>query len=233
MSKFNYVYEDPTTFVEVSGSTPYGIYDTDEAFQSESLSICKFVSRRLGHPVMQLEMATGSIYAMFEEAVTEYSTHINNFNIKTSSVTVELSDAKHGGESLSDILQRQEYHLINADVTIYYKSPSCTDFSHSSIDVGPFGCPRVYEGKVNAVQESKDKITLSIEDGFSSNLELELPYWKVGTENDVPDKWKNKPYPMFYGELENAPTIGKLSSGSFTLYPDYYDINNIYQLALF
>ena len=155
------------------------------------------------------------------------SVDLDNFRIKTSSVTVELSDAKHGGESLSDILQRQEYHLINADVTIYYKSPSCTDFSHSSIDVGPFGCPRVYEGKVKAVQESKDKITLSIEDVFSSNLELELPYWKVGTENDVPDKWKNKPYPMLYGELKNAPTIGKLSSGSFTLYPDRYDINNI------
>ena len=80
--KFGYTYTDPTDINEITGSTPYGYYDNDDAFVSESLSVCKFVSRRLGHPVMQLEMNSGSIYAMFEEAVSEYSQHINNYNIK-------------------------------------------------------------------------------------------------------------------------------------------------------
>ena len=38
------------------------------------------VSRRLGHPVMQLEIDSGSMYAMFEEAVSEYSTQVNHYN---------------------------------------------------------------------------------------------------------------------------------------------------------
>jgi len=82
MSKFSYIYEDPTYPHQVTGSTPYGTYDNDEQFQSESLNICKFVAGRLGHPVMQLEFNTGSIYAIFEESVSEYSQHINHYNMK-------------------------------------------------------------------------------------------------------------------------------------------------------
>ena len=82
MSKFDYTYSDPSAIENIVGSTPYGIYDSDETFVSESLSICKFVSSRLGHPVMQLEFNSGSIYAMFEEAVSEYSTQINHYNMK-------------------------------------------------------------------------------------------------------------------------------------------------------
>ena len=80
--KFGSVYTDPTSISEITGSTPYGTYDDDPSFISESINICKFVSRRLGHPVMQLEMNSGSIYAMYEEAVSEYSTQINQHNIK-------------------------------------------------------------------------------------------------------------------------------------------------------
>ncbi len=79
-TKSDFIYVDPSS--NASGSTPYGIYDNDNAFASESISVCKFVARRLGHPVMQLEFDSGSIYAMFEEAVSEYSSHINNYNIR-------------------------------------------------------------------------------------------------------------------------------------------------------
>ena len=82
MAKFDYVYTDPSAVENVVGQTPYGIYDSDETFVSESLQVCKFVARRLGHPVMQLEFNSGSIYAMFEEAISEYSTQINHYNMK-------------------------------------------------------------------------------------------------------------------------------------------------------
>ena len=97
MSKFSYIYADPTSVSQVTSSTPYGLYDTDIAFQSESLSICKFVARRLGHPVMQLEFNSGSIYAMFEESVSEYSQHINNYNIKNWMWNSYGSDNKLSG----------------------------------------------------------------------------------------------------------------------------------------
>ena len=81
MPKLDYAYSDPTSFV--SGSqTPYGTYDADSTFQTDILSVTKWVARRLGYPVLQLEIPSGSIYACFEESINEYSSHINNYNIK-------------------------------------------------------------------------------------------------------------------------------------------------------
>ena len=82
MSKFNYLYEDPSTADQVIGNTPHGIYDSDTTFQNESIQIVKYVARKLGHPVMQLELNSGSIYACYEEAVSDYSVYINNYNTK-------------------------------------------------------------------------------------------------------------------------------------------------------
>jgi glutaredoxin 2 len=80
--KFSYIYEDPTNINQITGSTPFGIYDSDKSFISESLQITKYVARKLGHPVMQLEMNSGSIYATYEESVSEYSQQINHYNMK-------------------------------------------------------------------------------------------------------------------------------------------------------
>ena len=71
MSKFLFLYQDPSDGFDVIGETPHGIYDNDTEFQNDSLNICKYVSRKLGHPVMQLEFNSGSIYACFEEAVSD------------------------------------------------------------------------------------------------------------------------------------------------------------------
>ena len=46
------------------------------------MSVTKWCAKRLGYPVLQLEIPSGSIYACFEESISEYSQHINNYNIK-------------------------------------------------------------------------------------------------------------------------------------------------------
>ena len=80
MPKLDYAYTDPSTFV--SGQTPYGTYDADSTFQTDIQAVTKWVAKRLGYPVLQLEIPSGSIYACFEESISEYSSHINNYNIK-------------------------------------------------------------------------------------------------------------------------------------------------------
>jgi len=82
MSKFEFLYVEPSSALEVTGSTPHGIYDTDSEFQTDSLTVCKYVASKLGHPVMQLEFNSGSMYACFEEAVSEYSQQINHYNTR-------------------------------------------------------------------------------------------------------------------------------------------------------
>ena len=81
MPKLDYAYSDPVGSF-VSGQTPYGTYDADSTFQNEIQAVTKWVAKRLGYPVLQLEIPSGSIYACFEESISEYSSHINNYNIK-------------------------------------------------------------------------------------------------------------------------------------------------------
>ena len=115
MSKFGNLYKDPTvagfssssvakanTPSTGSGPTPFGTYDNDISFVSESVDVCKWAARRLGHPVMQLEFNSGSIWACFEEATSEYSLHINNYNIKNWLWESYGSDNKISGSGWSN-----------------------------------------------------------------------------------------------------------------------------------
>ena len=68
--KFQFLYADPTLtkskWACATGSTglfdkvPYGTFVNDTYFCSESVDVCQWVARRLGHPVMQLEFGSGS-----------------------------------------------------------------------------------------------------------------------------------------------------------------------------
>jgi len=103
MSKFLFLYQDPTSTLDVVGETPHGIYDGDLDFQSDSLNICKYVARKLGHPVMQLEFNSGSIYACFEEAISEYSQQINHYNTKNWMWEHYGSTNRQSGSVLGDM----------------------------------------------------------------------------------------------------------------------------------
>jgi hypothetical protein len=64
------------------GQTPWGLYDDDSTFSSDVDKFADWSARRLGYPIMSVELQSGSFYACFEESVTEYSAQVNQFNIK-------------------------------------------------------------------------------------------------------------------------------------------------------
>jgi hypothetical protein len=66
----------------VSESTSFGIYDNDVTFQLEAPQTAKWVAFRLGGVLMQVELTFPEVYNAFEEAVSEYSTLVNNSQIK-------------------------------------------------------------------------------------------------------------------------------------------------------
>ena len=65
-----------------AGNTPYGFYDSDTAFTSSADNFADWSARRLGYPIVDIELQSGSFYACFEEAVTEYAAQVNQFNIR-------------------------------------------------------------------------------------------------------------------------------------------------------
>ena len=66
----------------VSSSTPFGFYDNDTDFQSEAPQFASWCAKRLGYPITAIELQDTQFYACFEEAVTEYSAQVNQFNIR-------------------------------------------------------------------------------------------------------------------------------------------------------
>ena len=65
-----------------TGQTPFGLYDSDSSFSSDVDKFADWCARRLGYPIMSVELQSGSFYACFEESITEYSAQVNQFNIK-------------------------------------------------------------------------------------------------------------------------------------------------------
>ena len=74
------IWEGISTFA--SGSTPWGLYDNDSSFTTDIDKFADWSARRLGYPIMSVELQSGSFYACFEESISEYSAQVNQFNIK-------------------------------------------------------------------------------------------------------------------------------------------------------
>ena len=69
-----------------AGETPYGFYDSDTEFSgSGNHNVDKFAdwaAKRLGYPIVAVELQEEQFYACYEEAITEYSAQVNQFIIK-------------------------------------------------------------------------------------------------------------------------------------------------------
>jgi hypothetical protein len=65
-----------------SGSTPFGLFDTDSEFQTEAPQVATWCARRLGYPIVDIELQDQQFYACFEESISEYSAQVNQFNIR-------------------------------------------------------------------------------------------------------------------------------------------------------
>lgn len=71
------------------GDTPFGFYDNEYTFQQDADKVANWCARRLGYPIMDVELQDIHFYTCFEEAVTEYSNQVNQFNIRDNMFLVQ------------------------------------------------------------------------------------------------------------------------------------------------
>jgi hypothetical protein len=81
------IWNGSSTFT--TGSTPFGFYDTDSAFSSEADKVAKWCAQRLGYPLVNVELQSGSFYAAFEEAVTTYGNEVYQYKIRENYLSME------------------------------------------------------------------------------------------------------------------------------------------------
>ena len=72
-----------------AGQTPFGFYDLDFDFSTDADKVATFVTRRLGYPLMDVELQDINIYAAFEEAVTMYGNELYAYKVRENYLYTE------------------------------------------------------------------------------------------------------------------------------------------------
>ena len=77
------------------GDTPFGFYDSDTTFQTDADKVANFCARRLGYPLVEVELQDISFYAAFEEAITTYGNELYAYKIRDNQLTLEGSSTSN------------------------------------------------------------------------------------------------------------------------------------------
>jgi len=83
-------------------STPFGIFDSDSSFTSDAPKVASWCAKRLGYPIIDIELLGENFFAVFEEAASEYSSQVNQFNIRNNlgSLEGQATGANYTGQSV-------------------------------------------------------------------------------------------------------------------------------------
>ena len=119
------------------------------------------------------------------------SLDVENRRYKISSVRLSISDYKENGVRFSDSLD----DLMNEEVNIWYASQSSQALNETE-------CYLAGTFIIRSFTQDEDKIGLNCEDLSQDKLHKDLPLEKLGDDDTVPDKYKNKPIPMVFGAVD-------------------------------
>jgi len=91
------------------GNTPFGFYDNDTDFQTDADRVAMFVARRLGYPLVDVELQDINFYTAFEEAVTTYGNEVYAYQIAQNFLSLEGAPT---GSNLNNTLTRPNLGAI-------------------------------------------------------------------------------------------------------------------------
>ena len=111
-----------------SASVSFGYYlneggceSNESTFESDCSGSAMWAAKRLGYPIIDIEMIDVNFYACFEEAVLEYNRVINEFNIVNNLAVVQglpqdqfqnLSGMSVKGTGLPSIVQLSKQYWV-------------------------------------------------------------------------------------------------------------------------
>ena len=59
--------------ISSGSSTPFGFFDSDSQFRSDAPKVAEWCAKRLGYPIVDVELQDINLFACLEEAANEYS----------------------------------------------------------------------------------------------------------------------------------------------------------------
>ena len=91
-------------------ATAFGFYNNDIEFQIDCLKVSKFITTRLGYPLMDVELQTGSIFTAFEEAITMYGNELYAYLIREN--VLDLTGLPYENINLSEVIVQPNFDTI-------------------------------------------------------------------------------------------------------------------------
>ena len=129
------------------GETPFGFYDTDTDFQNDADKVADWCVRRMGYPLVDIELQSVNLFTCFEEAVNEYGSQLYHFQIINNFHTLEGTST--GSNLNNSIVTPNLGNTIN--VSEQYGSETDGAGGNYKIESGSL--------KVNAGQQRYDLMT--------------------------------------------------------------------------
>ena len=208
------IYDGSPTFT--SGSmTPFGFYDGDSDFQTDSVKVAKFCAQRLGYPLVDVELQSGSFFTAFEEAVTTYGNELYAYKVRQDYLSLEGAST---GSNLNHALIKPNM------ATIVRLSEQYGE------EAGVGGDVEWYTGSVvlTASKQTYDLNAWAATQGIESkNIEIkEVFFQQVPAVTRFFDPWSGtgtglQSLMTTFGWGSYSPAI------SFMLMPVYYDLETI------
>jgi hypothetical protein len=210
------------TPIPISGSTPFGYYDFDLQFQSDGPKVANYCARKLGYPVMDVELQDVNFYTCFEEAVSVYSEELYQSKIKDNYLGLE------GAPTGSQLNNTVVVPSLNSIVTI-------ADNYGAQIGIG--GTIEYYSGSLalTASIQVYDMQKWAVDNGHISSSDRlviqEVSYKGNPAVNQFYDPFIGGSI-NYQGATENFGWSSYSPGLNFTLFPVYWDIQRIQEIEM-
>jgi hypothetical protein len=196
------IYPGSSSFVP--GMTPFGFYDYDYQFQIDADKVTTFCARRLGYPIMEVELQDINFYTAFETAVTVYGNELYSYNLRDNMLNIAgastSSNMNHATiiPSLANIIKLSQQYAVEAGVggNVNYYSGSVT---------------------TSASIQDYDLTQWAISSSITGGIEVKRIFWQ-------PVPAVNQTYGSnFFSGLGGVPAIGGtyglMGASGYLMYP--------------
>jgi len=210
----------------ITGSTPFGFYDNDLTYQADGPKVANYVARKLGYPILDVELQDLNIYACFEEAISIYAEEIYQSKIKDNYITLE--GASTGSTLNNTVISPNLTNIINISATygavagvggfVDWRSGSLDLISQQQVyDLQEWAVNTQYMGSTDRIVIQRVLYTTATPDyiyGFGSY------YPQLGGAGANPSDWGG------------SGVGGVGGANSVVLYPLYWDLQRLQEIEM-
>jgi len=148
-----------------ANAVPFGFYSTDTEFQIDAVKVAKFCASRLGYPLVDVELQSGSFFTAFEEAVTTYGNELYAYIIRDNQLSLEGLTTES---------------LLNTSIITPNFEPIVRLTEMYGAEAGSGGNVPYYTGSVaiTASQQDYDLKQWAIDEGITGSIEIKRVFYQ-------------------------------------------------------